>query len=133
MKIYRQTKCLFCVTCNMMIAKKVTFVNGSVYILLAYSSHGCIMYNKVHIIREVLNIFFQTNMDCPQELLKARRKWKKMILIIFFYLLQQGGIRKSRQKYIYILKQLLTKNKNIFPVIDSMKKLKLILSVFHFQ
>ncbi len=56
LKIYRQNKCLFCVTCNMIIVNKVTFVNGSVNILLAYSSHGCIVYNKVHIIHEVPNI-----------------------------------------------------------------------------
>ncbi len=40
----------------MIIVNKVTFVNGSANILLAYSSHGCIMYNKVHIIHEVPNI-----------------------------------------------------------------------------
>ncbi len=40
----------------MIIVNKVTFVNGSVYIFLAFSSRGCIMYNKVHIIREVPNI-----------------------------------------------------------------------------
>ncbi len=68
MKIYRQTKRLFCVTCNMMKAKKVTFVNGSFNILLAYSSRGCIMYNKVHIIHEDFQTF-QTNMDCAQEML----------------------------------------------------------------
>jgi hypothetical protein len=49
-------------------AKKVTFVNGSFNILLAYSSRGCIMYNKVHIIHEDFQTF-QTNMDCAQEML----------------------------------------------------------------
>ncbi len=58
MKIDNQTKCLFCVTCNMIIVNKVTFVNGSVNILLAYSLRGCIMYNKVYnnILHEVPNI-----------------------------------------------------------------------------
>ncbi len=86
LKIYMQTKCLFCVTCNMIKVNKVTFVNSSVNILLAYSSRGCIMYNKVHIIHEVYQTF-QTNMDCAQEMLKARRKWTKLILrTIFFHL-----------------------------------------------
>jgi hypothetical protein len=89
----------------MIIVNKVTFVNSSVYILLAYSSRGCIMYKKVQIVHKVYQTF-QTNMDCAQEMLKARKKRKKLIMrTISFHLYPvmrktswQGEIFKSKMK-----------------------------------
>ncbi len=59
----------------------------------------------MHIIHEVYQTF-QTNMDCAQEMLKARRKWKKLILrTISFHLYPiarktswQGELFKSKMK-----------------------------------
>ncbi len=75
MKIDSETKCLFCVTRNMILVNKVTFVNGSVYILLAYSSRGCIMYNKVHIIHEVPDI--SDKYGLPSRIAKSKKEEEK--------------------------------------------------------